>query len=568
MNLKNRISENNRRDLRFRRGIRDGAAVCCAWLLFSQAVAARDELTIGITQFPSTLNPNIETMAAKSYVLGAVLQPFTVYDASWKLVCLLCVNVPSIETGDAVPVNLPDGKKGIDITFTIRPDASWGDGVPVTTEDVLFTYEVGRNPSSAVSNAELYRRISGVTVKDNKTFTLHINKLTFDYAAINDFVLLPAHLEKDRFRDPAQYRVRTLYDTEPTKPGLYNGPFRIGEVAPGSHISLEPNPYWHGPKPRLRRVTVRTIENTAALEANLLSGTIDMVAGELGFPLEEAVAFEKRHPDSFRILYKPSLAYEHVDCNLDVPALADRRVREALILGIDREAISRQLFAGREPVADSFLSPLDRGYSTDIPHYRYNPERASALLEAAGWIAQPKGPRIDANGNSLTLELTTTAGNRSRELVEQVLQSQWRRIGVEARIRNEPARVLFGETLMHRRFQLAMYAWISSPENVPRSILHSSEIPGPDNAFAGQNLPGFSNPEMDRVIDALESELDREKRRSLWAEAQRLYATKLPSLPLYFRSSVFVLPKWLSGVQPTGNQYPTTLWITDWTVEP
>jgi peptide/nickel transport system substrate-binding protein len=226
------------------------------------------------------------------------------------------------------------------------------------------------------------------------------------------------------------------------------------------------------------------------------------------------------------------------------------------------------LFAEREAVADSFLSPLDRGYTTDIPHYRYDPERASALLDAAGWIAQPKGPRIDAKGNSLTLELTTTAGNRSRELVEQVLQSQWRRIGVEVRIRNEPARVLFGETLTHRRFQLAMYAWISSPENVPRSILHSSEIPGPANAFAGQNLSGFSNPEMDRVLDALERELDREKRRSLWAEAQRLYATELPSLPLYFRSSVFVLPKWLSGVQPTGNQYPTTLWITDWIVEP
>src|SRR5262245_45693023 len=138
----NRIRENSRRDLRCRRGIRNGAAFCCVWLLLSQTATARDELTIGITQFPSTLNPNIEVMAAKSYVLGAVLQPFTVYDPIWKLVCLLCVNVPSIETGDAVPVDLPDGKKGIDITFTIRPNATWGDGVPVTTEDVLFTYEV------------------------------------------------------------------------------------------------------------------------------------------------------------------------------------------------------------------------------------------------------------------------------------------------------------------------------------------------------------------------------------------------------------------------------------------
>src|SRR5436190_5081921 len=97
----------------------------CLWLVAAPAAAERDELTIGITQFPSTLNPNIDAMAAKSYVLGAALRPFTVYDADWKLVCLLCVKVPSIEEGDAVAVDMPDGRKGIDITFTIRPDASW-----------------------------------------------------------------------------------------------------------------------------------------------------------------------------------------------------------------------------------------------------------------------------------------------------------------------------------------------------------------------------------------------------------------------------------------------------------
>jgi peptide/nickel transport system substrate-binding protein len=162
----------------------------------------------------------------------------------------------------------------------------------------------------------------------------------------------------------------------------------------------------------------------------------------------------------------------------------------------------------------------------------------------------------------------TTAGNRSRELVEQVLQSQWRRIGIDIRIKNEPARVLFGDTLPHRRFDMAMYAWISSPENVPRSILHSSEIPGAANGFVGQNATGFTSPEMDRLIDALEIELNPGARKTLWAEAQRLYATELPSLPLYFRSDVFILPKWLTGVRPTGNQSPTTLWITDWAAQP
>ena len=98
---------------------------------------------------------------------------------------------------------------------------------------MLFTYEVGRNRQSAISNAELYRRITGIDVKDDKTFTMHFDKLTFDYAAINDFVVLPAHIERPAFADPAQYRVQTRYATDPTNPGLYNGPYRISEVATG-----------------------------------------------------------------------------------------------------------------------------------------------------------------------------------------------------------------------------------------------------------------------------------------------------------------------------------------------
>jgi peptide/nickel transport system substrate-binding protein len=540
-----------------------------AWFLACAVItpaspAERETLSIGITQFPATLNPNIDVMAAKSYVLGMTLRPFTIYDAEWKLICLLCTELPSIANGLAVTVDLPDGKKGIDLTYTIRPDAQWADGVPVTTADVKFTYEVGRNPQSGISNAELYRRISGIDIKDDKTFTLHVDKLTFDYAAIHDFMLLPAHIERDAFAAPAEYRLRTRYNADPTAPGLYNGPYRITEFVPGSHILLEPNTHWAGPPGRFRRITVRTIENTAALEANLLSGTIDMIAGELGLPLDEGLAFAKRHGEVFQIVYKPGLVYEHVDVNLANPVLADRRVREALILGLDRAAVTQSLFAGRQSVADSFVNPLDAGYTADIPHYGHDPARAAALLEAAGWAKGADGLRRNAQGQKLSFELMTTAGNRSRELVEQVLQSQWRRIGVDIRIKNEPARVLFGDTLPHRRFELAMYAWISSPENVPRSILHSSEIPSAANGFVGQNATGFTSPEMDRLIDALEIELDPGARKTLWAETQRLYAAELPSLPLYFRSDVFILPKWLSGVRPTGNQSPTTLWITDW----
>jgi peptide/nickel transport system substrate-binding protein len=545
------------------------ALLCIVLLVFAAAAHgspahAPDELAIGITQYPATLNPLIDTMAAKSYVLAMTRRPLTTFDADWHLICMLCVTLPSFENGLAEKLDLPDGKIGVRLTYTLQPDARWGDGVPITTEDVKFSYAVGKEPKTGVANAELYRRILRIEVKDAKTFTMDVDKLTFDYAAMNDFEILPAHIERDAMAEPEQYRIRTRYDTDPTLPGLSSGPYRITEVSPGSHIVLERNPLWWGRTPYFRRIVVWTVENTAALEANLLAHGIDMVAGELGFSLDEALAFEKRHGGEFRILYKPGLTYEHVDLNLDDPILADRNVRQALLYAVDRQAISDELFAGRDPVADSFVPPLDWVYSADVPHYPYDPGKARALLEAAGWHQAEGGIRRNDNGEPLALELATTAGNRTRELVEEVLQSQWREIGIDVRLKNQPARVLFGQSLTQRHFQMAMFAWISAPENVPRSMLRSDEIPTAANHYAGENFMGFRDHAADDLIDAIEVELDRDRRAVLWHRLENLYAEELPALPLYFRAEAYVLPPWLQGVTPTGHQYPTTLWIEDW----
>ncbi|HYN37915.1 MAG TPA: peptide ABC transporter substrate-binding protein, partial [Rhodospirillales bacterium] len=157
--------------------------------------------------------------------------------------------------------------------------------------------------------------------------------------------------------------------------------------------------------------------------------------------------------------------------------------------------------------------------------------------------------------------------DRTREAVQQVLQTQWKAAGIDVRIRNQPARVFFGETVSRRRFPaMAMFAWFSAPESVPRTTLHSSEIPTEANGWSGQNYTGFRNPEMDATIEAIETELDESKRRVLWARLQAIYASELPALPLWFRANPFVLPRWLQGVRPTGHQFPTTLWVEEWRV--
>jgi peptide/nickel transport system substrate-binding protein len=281
--------------------------------------------------------------------------------------------------------------------------------------------------------------------------------------------------------------------------------------------------------------------------------------------LDQALAFEPRYGTRYQVLFKSGLIYEHLDLNLANPILQDPRVRQALILALDRAAISEQLFAGRQPVADASVSPLDWVHSEDIPTYPFDPERAATLLDEAGWTPGPDGVRVNAAGERLSLELMTTAGNRSRELVQQVLQSQWRDAGIDVRIRNEPARVFFGETVTKRKFTgAAMFAWLSSPESVPRTTLYSDQIPSPENGWGGQNYTGYQSAEMDELIDAIEVELDRDKRKALWQRLQALYAEDLPVIPLYWRANAYVLPKWLEGVRPTGHQGTSTLWVEEW----
>ncbi len=524
---------------------------------------AKDELVVAMTQMPGTWNPIISSMLAKSLIANMTARPVTAYDADWKLVCLVCTELPTIENGKARVIDLADGKKGMEIDVELR-DMRWGDGTPVSAKDVAFTLEVGQHPLSGVASSEGYKRIIKLDVKDDRRFTMTIDRVTFDYNSIG-LQLLPAHIEKPIFdANPAEYRNRTAYDTQSTNPALAFGPFRLTEIVPGSRVVLEQNPTWTGEKPHFKRITVRIIENTAALEANLLSGSVDYVLGELGLSLDQAIAFEKRHKDKYDVVYKPALIWEHIDVNLDNKLLADRRVRQALLLAIDRRAISEKLFEGKQPIAHGQISELDPMFSPAARQYGYDPAAARKLLEEAGFSMLRNNVRHNAAGEKLSIELGTTAGNRVRELVAQVIQSQLRQVGIEVRLKAEPPRIFFDAMGKRTYSGLGMYAWVQRPEGVPRSSLHSKEIPSAANGWSGQNYPGYANPEMDKALDAAERELDVARRRDLFAEIQKLAAEDLPSLPLFFRVDPFVIPKPLKGVTPTGTLNSSTLWVEQW----
>ncbi len=546
-----------------RRRLAGLALVLAVAAAFVQPAAAKDDLVVGMTQFPASFNPMIGSTLARTLVINAVMRPLTAFDASWQQVCLLCTEVPTPENGRVKIEDLPDGKQGMAVSFTLRENARWADGAKVTPADIVFAWEIGKHPQSGVASADYYRHVSAIDVKDERNFTLHIDRVVWNYNSYAP-APMPAHLERPIFEaDPAQYHSRSKFETDTANPGLYFGPYRITAVTPGVSIALETNPYWYGDKPHFKRIVFKIVENTSALEANLLSGSIDYILGELGLSLDQALAFEKRNRDRFDYIYKNSLIYEHIDLNLDNKLLQDKRVRQALLYALDRETLVQKLFEGKQPVADGFVPPLDLHYSPGVTKYAYDPKKAAALLDEAGFTVQ-NGVRANAAGEKLSFELVTTAGNRVRELVQQVLQSQWKQIGVEIRLKALPPRV-FSQYLDKREFSgMAMYAWVSGPDTPPRPTLHSQEIPSAANNWSGQNYPAFRDQAMDQVLDKFDSQLDLAKRKALAAEMQRIYAENLPVLPLYFRADPFILPKWLKGVVPTGQSDGTTLWIEQW----
>ena len=537
-------------------------AVAALLALPAAAAPARDTLTMGMVQFPPDMHPNITVTSIKDLILYTVSRPVTGFDEKGTVICLLCTELPTLKNGRARVVKRPDGTDGMEVLFTLSSDLFWGDGQPVTAKDVVFAFDV-QKAFSVPPTLEKVEALGSRTVK----LTLKVVRYDFDRVCPTP---MAEHIEGKIFRaakDPLDYGQKSLFNRKPDEPGLWFGPYRVAEFKPNELVVLSPNPHWKGRAPHFKKVTMRLVENTSALQANLLAGDVDTVAsGNLGLTLDQHLALSKAQSARFDFTFIPSVAsFEHLAVKLDNPLLADKRARQAILMAIDRKTLVAKLFDNKFQVAPSFKHPTQFGWDPKTRSYPFDPAASKRLLAEMGYKPGADGIAVNAAGQRFSIDLVSTAGNRVRELVEQVMQTQLKAVGIEVVINNEPARVMFGESLRKRSYKgLVLYQADHRLDTVPYEFFHSSFIPRAENNFVGTNYSGFNNPAMDKALADAWAALEPRDRAAAYKRILDIAAEELPILPLYYPTTVVVTPKWMTGMVNPNRWGSIGLWIEDW----
>lgn len=507
---------------------------------------SRDRVVVLLGQEPADLFPGfIANLLVKSDVVSPLWCSLNERDEKWKLNPKMAVKIPTIKDGDW---QLLPNKK-MKVTFKLKPTYKWHDGKPVTTEDFVWTLRMRKNPLTPVVSRFFDNKIDNVVAPDGSTIVFQYNEV-YAYANLDPFDLLPAHILRPEYnRDPAKID-KSGYARAP----VGCGPYKFKQWSPGNLIELEASPdTWGGDeKPKIRFITFRFILDSTVMTANIIAGEGQATA-TTNLSLDQMGEIERRSGGRAVTHYVEGLTWEHIDFNLDNEWLKDKRVRWAVVHSIDREVIARVLYQGRQPVAHSFFAPKHFAYNPNVKKYAFDVARAKQLLAEAGFTPGPDGVLRDASGKRFEMTIMTTAGNAEREQIEQIIKDHLKQVGIDLRIDNRPASVLFGTITAKRQFpHLVMYAWTSSPTTHFRTIWHSSEIPTAANNYVGQNNPGYKNPQVDKLLEEADQELDESKRAVLLKKVQELWVEDLPSLPLFFKLSLRVSRADLKNFKPRG----------------
>ncbi len=505
------------------------------------AAPVSDTIVIGVAQEPDTLM--FSAMQVAGEIQDVVYAYMVRYNDRGHPFPQLIEKIPSIKDGDW---QILPGKK-MRVTYKFKHGYTWHDGRPVTALDTSWTYLMLRNPRSpTISRFEL-KKIDNMRVANpNDPYTLVVQwNEPYPFANLGHTVYPKHVLEADYLRDPSK-----LKGHQQARAPIGSGPYKFVEWIPGSHMTLEAYEAFKEGRPTIRRLVFRFILDSTVLQANVITGDVDVTATTNNFSLDQMVDIESHNP---RVVahYTQGLIWERINLNLDDEFLRHKLVRQAIAYGINREEIASKLFYGKQPVAHTWLPPAHPAHNPNVKEYTYDPSRARQLLAEAGFTPGPDGIMRTPNGKRLELKIISTAGNAIREQIELIMKEQLKQVGIDLKINNVPASVLIGTIIRRRQYQITMYSNFFGSTTIG-SFFHSSQIPSEANNFEGGNHMGWRNAENDRILEQISEELDEATRVQLLRRQQELVAEDLPVIPLYFRLYLTTSKRALRNIKPGG----------------
>jgi peptide/nickel transport system substrate-binding protein len=408
------------------------------------------------------------------------------------------------------------------ITYQIRPDARWSDGVAITADDFryLWQHSNGTNPKTDTITTTGYDRIKQVTGSaDGKTVTVVFNQRFADWQSL--FAnLLPAHYVR---RQPGGWN-RGLDKHPEDIPSA--GPFKIAGFRRGETVTLERNDQYWGPRAHLDQIVIRLVPDSDAELDALRNDEVDLINPE---PTADLVNHIRQLP-GVRSQARPSLGWEHLTFNLDHPILAELAVRQAIATAIDTQQLVDRLVRPVNPNAQVLGNRIwltgQQPYQDHSGGYgEGDTQAAKRRLEQAGWTLGADGVYAK-DGERLKLRYATfTKEDPRRKFQGELLQAQLAKAGIQLSLFNTTLGTLF-DWVSDGNFDIANFYWLGNPF----AISGSRDL---YRRGSGNNVSKFADPTVDALFQQGLGELDPARAAAIGNQIDQQLWTKLPSIPLY-----------------------------------
>ena len=439
------------------------------------------------------------------------------------------------ENLDAQPVlaeSFEIAPDGLTYTFKLHEGVMFHDGKELTSADVKYTMDYYRDPEVASTIINRFRNVGSIDTPDDYTVVINMDAVNASF--MTDGAQCPI-LQSEYHAEVGE----EAYRQNP----IGTGPFKLVEFNPAATVLVEAfDDYFRG-RPNIDMVRQEVVPEPSVRNIALLTGDSDSALWPL--LVEDSQAF--KDDPNFTVITTSTGGVKHIPLNNKIPQLSDKRVRQALMHALDRQRIIDDLWNGAATVAHSNLSPKFAFYSRDgdpaLKRYDYDPEKAKALLDEAGWTEGSDGIR-EKDGLKLSFTCTTITGDQARRPIAELAQQFFKEVGVDMQLAEAPISTIL-DGLRAGTIDASLYNWTyGSVDPSPASTLRSD---------GGQNWNSFENARVDELIDLGLATTDPDQRKVYYDELQEIITEEVPMLYLQWDEWMNVFTGRVKGLPETAN---------------